>query len=305
MPVPPSHTPFGNPDGSRSDILDVVDNFVDFEDLPVSGGLAIRADDLSRRIIVGAKGSGKTVYLRRLRATAALNESVYADVVQQELPATSNIVKFGQCFGKADLTEKWMQLWYCAIMRSLVTHMLHSKQLSPYLSDQHREELESYSPDILPKRRRAIYIYSHVTDIINSFHTANAFSRYFDHPAWAELAATINDVMASMPPIYFFIDSVDEEYASAPMYWLQCQKGLFYRAMRFLRDQHFGGRLHVIVCVRDHVLASVLRGEHQYRYRGEPHIVTLGWEHSSAEFFLRKKIARLGDKLLLRRPEEG
>ena len=45
-----------------------------------------------------------------------------------------------------------------------------------------------------------------------------------------------------MPPIYFFIDSVDEEYASAPMFWLQCQKGLFFRTMRFLRDSQFGGR---------------------------------------------------------------
>src|SRR5215831_6122016 len=305
MPVPPSHTPFGNPDGSRSDILDVVDNFVDFEDLPVSGGLAIRADDLSRRVIVGAKGSGKTVYLRRLRAAASQNESVYADVVQQDLPATSNIVKFCQCFGKHDLTEKWMQLWYCAIMRSLVTHLLHSKQLSHYLTAEQRDELESYVPDIVPSRRREVSVYSQVTEIIHDFHTAHAYSRYFDHPAWAELAATIDEVIGSMPPIYFFIDSVDEEYASAPMYWLQCQKGLFYRAMRFLRDQHFGGRLHVIVCVRDHVLASVLRGEHQNRYRSEPHIAALGWEYSSAQFFLKRKIARLGDGFLLRTAEQG
>jgi len=83
------------------------------------------------------------------------------------------------------------------------------------------------------------------------------------------------------------------------MYWLQCQKGLFFRAMRFLRDQHSGGRLHVIVCIRDHVLASVLRGEHQNRYRGEPHIATLGWEYPSAEFFLKRKIAGLADELLL------
>jgi tRNA A-37 threonylcarbamoyl transferase component Bud32 len=305
MPSPLHHTPFGNPDGSRSDIHEVVDNFITFEDLLVPTGLGLRPEDLSRRVIVGAKGSGKTVYLRRLRAAASQNESVYADIVQQDLPATSNIVKFCQCFGKHDLTEKWMQLWYCAIMRSLVTHMLHSKQLSPYLSAAQREELESYVPEIVPARRREVSVYSQVTEIIHGHHTAHSFSRYFDHPAWAELASTINDIIGSMPPIYFFIDSVDEEYASAPMYWLQCQKGLFYRAMRFLRDQHFGGRLHVIVCVRDHVMASVLRGEHQNRYRGEPHIATLGWEYSSAEFFLKKKISRLGEGFLLRPPEAG
>src|SRR5262245_29242351 len=152
MPSQLPHTPFGNPDGSRSDINEVVDNFITFEDLHAPSGLGIRPDDLSRRVIVGAKGSGKTVFLRRLRAAASQNESVYADIVQQDLPATSNIVKFCQCFGKHDLTEKWMQLWYCAIMRSLVTHLLHSRQLSHYLSADQREELESYVPDIVPPR---------------------------------------------------------------------------------------------------------------------------------------------------------
>jgi predicted Ser/Thr protein kinase len=303
LPSHVSRTPFGNPDGSRSDIQDVVDNFVTFDELAFAGGLRIRTDDLSSRVIVGAKGSGKTVYLRRLRAAAAHNESVYADVVQQDLPTTSNIVKFCQCFSKQDLTEKWMQLWYCAIMRSLVTHILHAKKLSTYLTVDQREELSHYPPDIVPDRRREVSAYSQVTEIINRFHTAHAFSKFFDDPAWAELSSTVNEIITALPPVYFFIDSVDEEYTSAPMYWLQCQKGLFYRAMRFLRDQHFGGRLHVVVCVRDHVLASVLRGEHQNRYRGEPHITTLGWEYAAAEFFMKEKIARLGVEYCLRSPE--
>jgi predicted Ser/Thr protein kinase len=252
---------------------------------------------------VGAKGSGKTVYLRRLRAAAAATESVYADIVQQDLPSTSNIVKFCQCFGKRDLTEKWMQLWYCAIVRSLVTHLLRSKHLSPHLTSEQREELEQYPAELVPHSRREISVYSQVTSIIHRYHTAHAYTKFFDHPAWAELSSTISDIISTVPPIYFFIDSVDEEYASAPMYWLQCQKGLFFRAMRFLRDQHFGGRLHVIVCVRDHVLASVLRSEHQNRYRGEPHSTTLGWEYQAAEFFLKHKIARLDPDFVIREPE--
>lgn len=86
------------------------------------------------------------------------------------------------------------------------------------------------------------------------------------------------------------------------MFWLQCQKGLFFRAMRLLRDQHLGGRLHVIVCVRDHVLAAVLRGEHQNRYRGEPHIISLEWDYEAAEYFLREKVQRLDPRSLLREP---
>jgi len=288
-----ARTPFGNPDGARSDIQDVVENFVTFDELRTSTGLDLQADDLSPRVIVGAKGSGKTVYLRRLRAAAAANDSVYTDVVQQDLPATSNVVKFCQCFGPRDLTEKWMQLWYCAIIRSLVSHLLHARALSEYLTEEQREELSGYPPEFVPTYRREVSVYSQITDIIHRHHSGQSFTRYFDDPVWAQLSSTLAEIIVTTPPIYFFIDSVDEEYASAPMYWLQCQKGLFFRAMRFLRDQHFGGRLHVIVCVRDHVLASVLRGEHQNRYRGEPHITTLGWDTTSAEFFLLEKVSRL------------
>jgi hypothetical protein len=204
------------------------------------------------------------------------------------------VVKFCQCFSRRDLTEKWMQLWYCAIIRSLVSHLLHARTLAAHLTTEQRRELESYPPEFVPGYRREVSVYSQVTDIIHRHHTGQSFTRYFDDPVWAQLSSSISEIIAGTPPIYFFIDSVDEEYASAPMYWLQCQKGLFFRAMRFLRDQHFGGRLHVIVCIRDHVLASILRGEHQNRYRGEPHITTLGWDHASAEFFLLAKISRLG-----------
>jgi hypothetical protein len=225
MPILSTRTPFGSPDGSRSDIQEVVDNFVTFEELSVSTGLGIRPDDLSLRVIVGAKGSGKTVYLRRLRAAAATNESIYADIVQQDLPSTSNIVKFCQCFSKRDLTEKWMQLWYCAIVRSLVTHFLHSKHLSSHLTSEQREELEHYPAELVPHYRREVSVYSQVTDIIHRYHTAHAYSRFFDHPAWAELSTTISDIITDMPPIYFFIDSVDEEYASCSHVLAPVSKG--------------------------------------------------------------------------------
>src|SRR5207253_11481549 len=85
--------PFGNPDGSRADIEDVLDDFVDFSADPGYGGLATRADDSKVRVIVGKLGAGKTVYMRRLQDFQAHQESVYADIPQQSLPKTEVIVK--------------------------------------------------------------------------------------------------------------------------------------------------------------------------------------------------------------------
>ena len=59
--------PFGNPDGSRADIEDVISEFVDFGGNPAYGHLATRANDSMVRVIVGKLGAGKTVYLRRLQ----------------------------------------------------------------------------------------------------------------------------------------------------------------------------------------------------------------------------------------------
>ena len=44
----PMRTPFGIPDGSRTDIQEVVENFVSFDPLNVSTGLDIHPDELIR-----------------------------------------------------------------------------------------------------------------------------------------------------------------------------------------------------------------------------------------------------------------
>ena len=54
---------FGNPDGSRTEIADMMSEFIVFNKKYFSSGVA-SPDDMKTRVIVGAKGSRKTVYLR-------------------------------------------------------------------------------------------------------------------------------------------------------------------------------------------------------------------------------------------------
>ena len=53
--------PFGNPDGARADLAEVLDDFVDFDGNPAFGDLATRADDAKVRVVAGKLGAGKTV----------------------------------------------------------------------------------------------------------------------------------------------------------------------------------------------------------------------------------------------------
>jgi hypothetical protein len=89
------------------------------------------------------------------------------------------------------------------------------------------------------------------------------------------------------------------------MYWLKCQEGLFYQVMRLLRDHRLGGRLHVVVCIRDIVMSSVYRSEHAPRYYNEPHIRVLTWDRTSLLYLLQQKLRRLPPSLLMRRPATG
>ena len=297
--------PFGNPDGSRADIEDVISEFVDFGGDPAYGHLATRANDSMVRVIVGKLGAGKTVYLRRLQDFQAHQDSVYADVPDQSLPKTEVVVKACQWFSDRVLVEKWMQIWERAIMRSLASHLLRRPELRQQLRDEQADEIEQSYARLLDDFRRPRSIYSQVRDIINQRHTAHQLSTYLDDPLWDDLQDLLGEVIGQCKPIYFYLDAVDEEFSHAPMYWLKCQEGLFYQVMRLLRDHRMGGRLHIVVCIRDIVMSSVYRSEHAPRYYNEPHIRVLTWDRTSLLYLLQQKLRRLPPTLLMRRPASG
>jgi Protein tyrosine and serine/threonine kinase len=297
--------PFGNPDGSRADIEDLISEFVDFGGNPAYGHLATRANDSMVRVIVGKLGAGKTVYLRRLQDFQAHQDSVYAGAPQQSLPKTEVIVKACQWFSDRVLVEKWMQIWERAIMRSLASHLLRRPELRQQVREEQADELQQSYARLLDDFRRPRSIYSQVRDIINERQTAHQLSTYLDDPLWDDLEDLLGEVVGGCKPIYFYLDAVDEEFGHAPMYWLKCQEGLFYQVMRLLRDHRLGGRLHVVVCIRDIVMSSVYRSEHAPRYYNEPHIRVLTWDRGSLLYLLGQKLQRLPPSLLMRRAVTG
>lgn len=291
--------PFGNPDGSRADLDEVLEQFVDFRGNPAFGALATKASDATVRVIVGRMGAGKTVHLRRLQSYQQQQASVFAGHVQQSVPSTEVIVKACQWFPSAYLTEKWMQLWRCAILRSLATHLLADQNLVPYLTEEEERSLRRRYIELLDDVRRPRSVYSELRAIIGRCNSAYELTRFMDDQRWDDLEDVLAELLAETPPIFFYIDAVDEEFSSAPMYWMRCQKGLFFETMRMLRNPRLGGRLHIVACIRDIVLSSVYRDEHAPRYHGEPHIRVLSWGRGSIEILLRDKLRRLSRSYLM------
>lgn len=287
--------PFGNPDGARADIEDVLDGFVDFS---AFGALSTSASDAGARVLVGKLGAGKTVYLRRLQSFQARHEGVYADHPQQDLPSTDLVVRVCQWYKYELLTEKWAQLWHRAILRALASHLLRHRELREYVSDEELESLTSYDA-LIGKPRQPHSIYSEVRSIINGHNTANHLSRFLNDSAWDDLEYELAEILRTCPPIFFYLDAVDEEFHNAPMYWLRCQQGLFQQTMRMIRDSKFGNRLHVVICIRDIVLSSVFKSEHAPRYHQEPHIRILDWPIESLDILLKEKVRALPPSLRL------
>src|SRR5215471_2939252 len=213
--------PFGNPDGSRADLDEVLGDFVDFGGDPAFGALSTPADDSKVRVIVGKLGSGKTVYMRRLQDYQSHRDSVYAAVPQQDLPKTEVIVKACQWFSGQVLVEKWMQIWERAILRSLASHLLLRPELRRQVPEPLRDEIVTEYAKLLDDFRRPRSIYSQVRDVINGQHTAHQLSTFLDQPAWDDLADTLGEALAQCKPVYFYLDAVDEEFGHAPMYWLK------------------------------------------------------------------------------------
>lgn len=297
--------PFGTPDGHRSAID--APTFVELDPSIAQAGLLSRPTDRSARIIVGKKGSGKTVYLRRFQVSAVDEDSIFATRLDPTPPTTAQVVKFCQSYHGNDLTERWSQAWRVAILRSLCSYLLYSADLDAYGSTVQRRALKNAASDLLPEVGTPRSAHDQLGELIQSV-DARASTRDLDEELssgrWGDLEYWLGQIIQEAPPVFFYLDAVDEEYAAAPNYWLRCQKGLFYQVMRFLRDPVFGARLHIVISIRDNVFASVLRSEHSTRYRADPHIRILAWDRPAIGYLLNQKLKRLDLSQLMQASSE-
>jgi hypothetical protein len=296
--------PFGNPDGSRESLDDLMDRFVDFAGNETFGALATRADDMRARVIVGRMGAGKTFYLRRSQASAVGEASVYVDAAQSEPPPTESVVRVCQLFEARDLPEIWRLAWSRAITRTAVAHILRRPALRDRVDSGTRETLSEYRR-LIGNRRAPGSVCSHLTEFLFEHDTRQQLTRYLHDGDWSDVNHYLREAIHPLPPMAFFIDGMDEFFAAAPSYWLPCQEGLFHAVMQWLKDPVVGGRLHVVIAIRDLVLSSVLRGEMAGKFRGDPHLRVLDWDATSLTYLLHRKIEKLDDRYLARPDDDG
>jgi hypothetical protein len=285
--------PFGPPDGARADLDWIERNFVDFADQPMLDDLAAPAGDRTPRLIVGKKGVGKTVYLRRFQKRAQDDGSLYADRIHHDVPPTEDVIKVCELYDVELAAEAWGWIWRRAIMRSLASHVLCQSLLRDRADPESLDLLAGAYGERLGSFARPRSIYSEVRAIASEARSSDQLARDLRHRDWDDIEDLLGEILMRLPPVCFHLDSVDEQFGSAPFYWLQCQKGLCQQVLELLRDHRFGNRLHVVVSVRELVRSALLQGEHSTRYIRTPHIRILEWDRESITHLLREKIRRL------------
>ena len=290
--------PFGSPDGSNTNLQDLIDNFIEMEALGSRDSPGSSAFGHSTRLLVGKMGVGKTVYLRRFQAAASDDDALYADDVRRDIPSTADVVRVCQLLLSHEVDEVWVRIWRRATCRAAISHLLRSPDLRERPEVRQLEAQVADYAKLVPEFRTRRSVYSQVQNIIDRHASRAQLRAYLFHDGWADVETLLSDALHHAPPVCFYLDSVDDQFSRAPMFWLKCQRGLFAHAMGLLEDSDLR-RVHVIACLRDVVLSEVLRGTHAGRYRNAPHIRVLDWDYGSIRHFLHEKIRRLDDVYLM------
>lgn len=286
--------PFGDPDGSKADFDDMMVDFVVLDTRKFPTGISASEDDRTVRVIVGKKGAGKTVYLRRLRDSVRREDSLFASKISEDVPSTGSIVKFSQMFDTEQVTEAWQQAWRIALLRSAICHITTKAFYSRYENVPGFVKQLSVYKDLVPNRAIERSAYTEIKELIANFDTEVQFSKFARDARWDEIQTLLGTALKACPPIFLYLDAVDDEFAHAPFDWHRCQKGLFYAVMRFMRSYgSLGSRFHVVIAIRDIVYSSVLKSENQSRYRNIPQICLLDWDYEAIKYFFNQKIAKL------------
>lgn len=296
--------PFGLPDGKPGNAYeDPLRDFVPLEGRSARRGLGMDTDERRIRIIVGRKGAGKTLYLRRLQAEASENPSLYVDDWRIDMPPTADIVQVFDCSRSFyDAVERWGRIWRRAVIRSMISHMLHGERL---------RSVSGNVLDGLSAKDRALYVdhgvcsspYQEAHSIVfecerdNKGSLAQAFDAYLGDPGWVALEARMGERLKDCPSPCFYLDALDDHFEHVPRKWLACQKGL---ALEVLNLADTMPRLHVVITIRDIVYTALTSGEHATRLLRNERIRTLDWDDRAIEQLLRIKIAKLEPEYLTR-----
>ncbi|MFY0630781.1 MAG: hypothetical protein JXR05_10400 [Flavobacteriaceae bacterium] len=293
--------PFGDADANNVNLDEIIRSFIPMNSKKKQFNEVFNP---STRVIFGKKGAGKTLYLRGIRnylKNIENPDSIYVTDIDNQPPDTELITKISSWYSdKPSLSDElWRKIWEVTIVQTTITHILYSKELSNNTPSIDKDFFLKKYKKILPKNKAPNNLFNQLTSVIEKFNSAQDLNHYLRSELWGSLLYDFNVLIKNNPPIYFFLDQLDDDFINSPHSWLSCQYGLFNTIFRFLRNNTFGRRLHIIVCLREFVYAYILNGQHGTKYLNDSKIVVLKWNQETSKYFLNKKVENLNKDFLI------
>jgi hypothetical protein len=298
-------------DPSKVSTAQLLRDFIGFDTDAPSGGIAVRDSDHATLVFVGARGSGRTTYLRRARALAAQRADVLALPIEDEgIPQTDLIRQVCAWYAPAVVVRRVQQVWRAAVLRALAARALRDHRLGEPLGsvgsagqhDFHQTFfaiLEGSDADHSGWAADLESVYGQIAMIISGCASARDLDELVLSDLWDRLESRLAVALEMSPQVVIYLDALDQEFRHAPQEWLIWEKALFYQTFHFARHPGLAKRVQVVTTIRDITYSAVRGGDSGTKYPPGAGIRVLAWDPASTSAFLEAKIDGLSSHWLL------
>lgn len=275
----------GRPDGSTEALKNHLDLGYDAK---------IDFNSLSHRVIVGRKGSGKSLSIRKFFQASQRDNSRFAVEITNKPPNLENMVRFSATMQHRVRTNSWQSIWDYAILVSAVTYILYDEDYAKrFSSKQNRmlaETIEFQFGNCLLGLRTSTQVYEVVNVLVNYFEDYEAFNKFLFSPIVSNFRSTCRTLLKNSAQICIFLDSLDDEMRRAPAVLTDITRALFYTVIKGARDTDSVPNLHVMITMRDVVFSTIMSSDHADRFLDTSYVLFLFWSPPKSQEFLKEKI---------------
>jgi hypothetical protein len=261
-------------------------------------------------VIVGRRGSGKSRYLRALELDAARPDDQSRRLLVLEQRDSGIVIGPMRSIHAAypdqfERLELWIKIWGSAIYTSIASGLLNinaRRQTAAGTVNIEPDDLaffERFLIDNLQGSKASFSVVAALNHFLNANPNRSRIHQFAFDPIWNEVEDRLLRIISNSTPVACYLDSLDDSYAACPAESTDCQVGLLLWVLGKSADPIVGGRMHVVVTVRDAVYSAFMETEHGYRYDGK-RARRLDWSRRAAGQFLDEKITSLDRQFLVK-----
>lgn len=282
----------GRPDGSTEALRN---------HLELGYDVKVDFSSLAHRVIVGRKGSGKSLSIRKFFQESQRDPSRFAVEISNKAPNLESMVRFSTTMQHRVRTNSWQAVWDYALLVSAITYIMYDDEYVRMHSGNHKKEnLESIEytyGNCLLGLRSATQAYEVVNVLTNYFEDFEEFSKFLYSPIVTNFRSTCARILRNSPTICIYLDSLDDEMRRAPSVLTDITRALFYTVIKLARDVDARPNLHVMITLRDVVFRTIMSSDHADRFLDTSYVLFLFWTPRASKQFVFSKIEQTQSRL--------